>query len=770
MEKEHNCDYVVWEEEKKNCSDFYKQCDAERSNSIKKIAKSKTELEKDQAEDHCKFIEVNKLNSDIKRTNKKISNIDELDNEPYFLHLYLKSDSDSDDYDAFITENATAPVCLENNKWLINFLSGGGIIDKIRDNYYIRGIEFQPHITFNGNAFDYDYQRAIDIKERELISVDEVYDAGSHDQDIKSIFLKRVLKENQNVDGMISIVKSIQEQQYRIISAPYNNDFTVQGCAGSGKTAIMIHRLLFMKMQEVKINWDKVCIITPSVFFQDYSADMMNHFKLGLICQMTIEDYYLKLLEIYDKKDFGEKSKLKSVTIDSLPDDYVNAAYCNENIYNMKSIADQYLSELLLRLREYGLNVINDGSDIDHTIETAISKVDSFIEIWDKYNDLIKADKDLTKWKKEQKTNKKEVDKLNGKIKSNAKKIAGLWMEIAEEASGEDKNKKTTAKIDKYTKIDVQIKYDLAEANKAVSAMDKKIENRCNKYAEGSKYIIATTDTKTIKQIRKELNNIEISAINAAISTVTNPVRKEYGLEEFNTGANTGWTHFELAIATYVFSLYNDDDNLKRFEFMCIDEGQNLSLFEYELLREIEAKAVFNIYGDIRQRIYSDVGVDNWKSINDIGNVYTLNQNYRNTKPIVEYCNDEFGLDMIGLGLDGDPVDEFAIEELNSEERIDCVSYVIDQNRMLDDKMVIIVEDVDSYINFKEYYDGTATLSRAVDGHLTQKTNVIDVLTVAESIGMEFSSVIVFSEGMSATEKYISCTRALKKLIVISKY
>ena len=43
----------------------------------------------------------------------------------------------------------------------------------------------------------------------------------------------------------------------------------------------------------------------------------------------------------------------------------------------------------------------------------------------------------------------------------------------------------------------------------------------------------------------------------------------------------------------------------------------------------------------------------------------------------------------------------------------------------------------------------------------------VNVMTVYESKGLEFTSVVVVTKGMTTSEKYIAYTRALKELAVI---
>ena len=53
------------------------------------------------------------------------------------------------------------------------------------------------------------------------------------------------------------------------------------------------------------------------------------------------------------------------------------------------------------------------------------------------------------------------------------------------------------------------------------------------------------------------------------------------------------------------------------------------------------------------------------------------------------------------------------------------------------------------------------------DGKIS-KTKV-NVMSVFESKGLEFSAVAVYDKGMTENEKYIAYTRALRELAVISE-
>lgn len=51
---------------------------------------------------------------------------------------------------------------------------------------------------------------------------------------------------------------------------------------------------------------------------------------------------------------------------------------------------------------------------------------------------------------------------------------------------------------------------------------------------------------------------------------------------------------------------------------------------------------MFNLYGGINKLMYSHKGVTEWEEIQEIidGKLYFLQENYRNTAKITQYCND----------------------------------------------------------------------------------------------------------------------------------
>ena len=77
-------------------------------------------------------------------------------------------------------------------------------------------------------------------------------------------FLKELV-ERRNDFEFRNIVFTIQEKQGEIIKLPFSKNIIVQGCAGSGKSMVLFHRLPFLLTDSnSKANESDIYIVTPS--------------------------------------------------------------------------------------------------------------------------------------------------------------------------------------------------------------------------------------------------------------------------------------------------------------------------------------------------------------------------------------------------------------------------------------------------------------------------------------------------------------------------
>jgi len=193
--------------------------------------------------------------------------------------------------------------------------------------------------------------------------------------------------------------------------------------------------------------------------------------------------------------------------------------------------------------------------------------------------------------------------------------------------------------------------------------------------------------------------------------------------------------------------------------FLHIDEAQDLSAAEYTLLREILGDGcVFNLYGDINQSLIPGRSILDWEDLQGIigGDVCVLNEDYRNTLQITEYCNQAFHAEICPIGIRGEPV-----SEMNAGEAIRWLLDLRQENPEY--RTAVIVHRESDALR-----ERLSALLRDEDvSWFAVDDRRLSVLTVENAKGLEFEAVAVLCGGMEINELYIAYTRALDHLCVI---
>lgn len=121
------------------------------------------------------------------------------------------------------------------------------------------------------------------------------------DINIDDEVLKKELSMN-GTDRLKSIVTTIQKEQNKIIRDKTSKILVVQGCAGSGKTSIALHRvayLLYNSRGTLKAN--NVLILSPNNVFADYISHILPELNEENISEMEFDFFAAKELSVVDK-------------------------------------------------------------------------------------------------------------------------------------------------------------------------------------------------------------------------------------------------------------------------------------------------------------------------------------------------------------------------------------------------------------------------------------------------------------------------------------
>ena len=159
-------------------------------------------------------------------------------------------------------------------------------------------------VLISGIRYDVSLKRTFTIQDGELLEYFDEHVEGSEAAQAKITdpYLLRILESKRGEKNITNIIRSIQSNQNDIIEEDITKNIIVQGCAGSGKTMILLHRLANLKYNNPSFDWKKVKILTPNKDFELFIDDLSKNLQIGDIEKTTLQEYYLLLLERYQNK------------------------------------------------------------------------------------------------------------------------------------------------------------------------------------------------------------------------------------------------------------------------------------------------------------------------------------------------------------------------------------------------------------------------------------------------------------------------------------
>lgn len=148
-------------------------------------------------------------------------------------------------------------------------------------------------------------RRDLKILEDRVKEVREIYsdftdldgaDISQSTESKRKVMVDSFLQDLQQRRGrgeLQDIIFTIQKEQAEIINCPFDQDLLVQGCAGSGKSMILLHRLPILLYdethQKLRIG---IGIITPSETYTHEIRNLVRDLEIEDIPIWTLEQYY----------------------------------------------------------------------------------------------------------------------------------------------------------------------------------------------------------------------------------------------------------------------------------------------------------------------------------------------------------------------------------------------------------------------------------------------------------------------------------------------
>ena len=685
--------------------------------------------------------------------------------EPYFARMDLVDDKEG--YNSYYI-GKKGDLNLEIVDWRAplarKYYQKSQIVFSINE-YHYKQILRRALRTKNGKFLDFKNEY---LSLREYLTKEEI--AGRDEEIIFDPYLKEILRARKEQEEISDIIETIQEKQYEIITKPERASFVLQGCAGSGKTMIMLHRLSFLMYNNEDLKPSDVLVITPSDSFNAFIDELSQVLELEKIKTRKIDEYFLQLLQsegvdiagkidasvkeppaylsyIYSEKFYADTESRLAKIYDGILGMFLSEE-CADLVGRIAADCRAQL-ELFGRLKNASVRVRRAVlGEIKEKPEGGLYYTKPYRGLM---NEVTAAEEFLTTG-------------LHGERVRNYSSFYGLLLSFYRAG---------THIAHMHARVAQAADEDLARLHDTVSKEitdlrryklvrgDKEVETYADRIAHRGELLREIEEMRAcIAQIEERFTGfceffetlrgndyfVKLGKCGTRVELARLFYRETVRRAKNRCGVGKGLVRSDAYSICLILALLGARPG-PRFGLVFIDEGQDISVNEYRLLRLLNPDAAFNIYGDLAQNITRFRGLSDWSKVNT-GEYYTLEQNYRNTNQIVDYVASELGIAMQPIGFDGPEVSRIGVRGISAFFR---------EKKGL--KAVIVPESEIERYRRKSYNVLGDT------GRLSKKK--INLMTVYESKGLEFTCVAVADKNMTKQEKYIAYTRALKELAVI---
>jgi len=433
----------LFREEEKLKDKVYNTFDTMSQDASSNVVFSEKDVKAGKYEDQDAFIVYGKLSSAQQRKHEVERLVGKLYDKPYFSHVKVSCDARGSVENYFLSDNESldTAVLIGNDGMLLPFKQDTKRpIAKALFHCY-QAKKGDP-ISYKAPAGDITMVPQLicntDVEKRKLLNVIQLYPTPENMKITADEMLDNRLQENRDNPTLQNIISTLQLQQFEIISADVNQNFVVQGCAGSGKSQCLLHRLFFLRDVLEQDGWEKVLLLTPTKLFRQYSANLMRRYQLSSIYNCSIADLYRRLLVVYDDR-FKERQYIYQMTEEYLPDGYLHEIYDEENVNKIEVEIDKaiykYVSDGCNALGKSVPEVITSA-----TISNLVNDLDKEIKAFDEREEILKKNEDYQKRREEyerllknidtaRKKQKRFEDELNRNI-SNQKEINKLLKDV----------------------------------------------------------------------------------------------------------------------------------------------------------------------------------------------------------------------------------------------------------------------------------------------------------------------------------------------------
>lgn len=258
---------------------FFKKCEAQikgyyREQVKKEVMREYTPI-KHTYIDRWGFVQTDIIEPDLTQAKWEInSRVNAVLREPYFCHIDYSGNPE-----LYLGKRAV-------HGWITDWA------DERASLYY----QYQMYIGDKETGLNL-VRDIIFSKSNKYKGYKDLYNKNAGKENIAKIadsHLSQIIEANQKNKKIHDIIESIQQNQYRIITSDRDRSSLVLGCAGSGKTMILMHKIRYMKYNHQDLKMDDIMVISPTDILGRESKELSKILQVERIQQFTTASFYEK--------------------------------------------------------------------------------------------------------------------------------------------------------------------------------------------------------------------------------------------------------------------------------------------------------------------------------------------------------------------------------------------------------------------------------------------------------------------------------------------
>lgn len=426
--------------------------------------------------------------------------------------------------------------------------------------------------------------------------IEFVFDTGIQ---IGDDMLQMMLGKSSD-DKMRSIVTTIQREQNRIIRNEEYPVLIVQGAAGSGKTSIALQRVAYLLYKHRKVlQSDQMVLFSPNPLFNDYISNVLPELGEENMQQTTFQDYAEhrlgRFLQLEDR--YAQMEHLLTLSPDHPNKDTISASIGFKVSADFLAIINRYVD--LLANERMPFKPVMYGKQVWMSEEQLRKQ---FYETYARYP-------------------------IHARLERMAESMSELLPELEERQV-----KKLYQRLLKHPKYlgtdDELMNMSRNQVHKKVSAM--------HKFVEDWEFV---DPLEAYKQLFRDENLFRTLAAGLAVPSQWENIRQYTLLRLEQEGVVP---YEDVPPLLYLYESITGFHSFNNIRHVILDEAQDYSPFQYEIIRRLFPRSNLTLLGDLNQAIQPHMRIESYDFVKDLfghenTTIMRLTKSYRSTTEIVEF-------------------------------------------------------------------------------------------------------------------------------------